>query len=90
MSELRIKNRSESDLRRFFLGFLCNCLSYFTTAKITFTSIRVRVILGGSFRVRLSSGVRVGTRLDPRSFRGGGLYTVDNDIESIEQTKLLS
>ena len=22
----------------FFLGFLCNCLSYFTTAKITFTS----------------------------------------------------
>ena len=23
----------------FFLGFLCNCLSYFTTAKITFTSI---------------------------------------------------
>ena len=23
----------------FFLGFLCNCLSYFTTAKITFTCI---------------------------------------------------
>ena len=23
----------------FFLGFLCNCLSCFTTAKITFTSI---------------------------------------------------
>ena len=23
----------------FFLGFLCNCLSYFTTAKISFTSI---------------------------------------------------
>ena len=23
----------------FFLGFLCDCLSYFTTAKITFTSI---------------------------------------------------
>ena len=42
MSELRIKNRSESDLRRFFLGFLCNCLSYFTTAKITFTSIIVK------------------------------------------------
>ena len=23
----------------FFLGFICNCLSYFTTAKISFTSI---------------------------------------------------
>ena len=23
----------------FFLGFVCNCLSYFTTARITFTSI---------------------------------------------------
>ena len=23
----------------FFLGFVCNCLSYFTTAKISFTSI---------------------------------------------------
>ena len=22
----------------FFLGFVCNCLSYFTTAKISFTS----------------------------------------------------
>ena len=22
----------------FFLGFICNCLSYFTTAKISFTS----------------------------------------------------
>ena len=37
MSELRIKNRSEAS--DFFLGFVCNCLSYFTTAKITFTSI---------------------------------------------------
>ena len=25
----------------FFLGFICNCLSYFTTAKISFTSILV-------------------------------------------------
>ena len=24
---------------RIFLGFICNCLSYFTTAKITFTCI---------------------------------------------------
>ena len=23
----------------FFLGFICNCLSYFTTAKISFTSM---------------------------------------------------
>ena len=23
----------------FFLGFICNCLSYFTTMKISFTSI---------------------------------------------------
>ena len=23
----------------FFLGFICNCLNYFTTAKISFTSI---------------------------------------------------
>ena len=47
MSELWIKNRSESDLRScelaylwFVSGFICNCLiSYFTTAKISFTSI---------------------------------------------------
>ena len=46
MSELQIENRSESDLRSceveasdFFLGFVCNCPSYFTTAKITFTSL---------------------------------------------------
>ena len=86
MSELRINNRSERDLRscevtgfrfklnshltyfwrgivpvaqsvehhtsiakvmgsnpveasEFFLGFICNCLSYFATAKISFTSI---------------------------------------------------
>ena len=60
MSELRIKNRSESDPRscevtqlqikprknsedpvgasECFLGFICNYLSYFTTAKISFTS----------------------------------------------------
>ena len=39
----------------FFLGFLCNCLSYFTTAKITFTSnvyiklllLLVATLLGG-------------------------------------------
>ena len=30
----------------FFLGFLCNCLSYFTTTKITFTS---SLYLGGHF-----------------------------------------
>ena len=27
----------------FFLGFICNCLSYFTTAKISFTSVGVYV-----------------------------------------------
>ena len=27
----------------FFLGFVCNCLSYFTTAKITFTSISAKL-----------------------------------------------
>ena len=60
MSELRIKNRSERDLRScevtylqevmgsnrveasdFFLGFICNCLSYFITAKISFPSIQI-------------------------------------------------
>ena len=52
MSELRIENRSERDLHsceekknpveasECFLGFLCNCLSSFTTAKISFTSIK--------------------------------------------------
>ena len=29
----------------FFLGFLCNCLSYFTTVSITFTSILLFFIL---------------------------------------------
>ena len=41
-SALRIKNTSERDpvgVSEFFLGFICNCLSYFTTAKISFTSI---------------------------------------------------
>ena len=31
--------RKPGSLRNFFLGFICNCLSYFTTAKISFTSI---------------------------------------------------
>ena len=31
--------RKPGSLRNFFLGFICNCLSYFTTEKITFTSI---------------------------------------------------
>ena len=33
----------------FFLGFVCNCLSYFTTAKITFTSIFPHDTLVGLF-----------------------------------------
>ena len=55
MSELRIKNRSEHrtgiaevmgsipvGASEFFpLRFLCNCLSYYINAKITFTSIIV-------------------------------------------------
>ena len=45
MSELRIENIAEvmgsnpvgaSDC---FLGFICNCLSYITTAKISYTSM---------------------------------------------------
>ena len=31
------------DASDFFLGFVCNCLSYFTTAKITFTSISAKL-----------------------------------------------
>ena len=59
MSELRIKNRRESDLRScevthsdFFLGFVCNCLSYFTTAKITFSSKALCDIMTGAFYLR--------------------------------------
>ena len=33
----------------FFLGFLCNCLSCFTTAKISFTSNMYSINLSGTF-----------------------------------------
>ena len=41
----------------YFLGFLCNCLSYFTTAKITFTSIIIIVIF--SLRLVESKGFSI-------------------------------
>ena len=48
MSALRLKNTSESDPHSYtpaepFLGFICNCLSYFITVRITFTCINLNV-----------------------------------------------
>ena len=37
-------SESHWSLRYFFLGFLCNCWSWFITAKITFTSILQNII----------------------------------------------
>ena len=34
-----VMGSSPIEASEFFLGFICNCLSYFTTAKISFTSI---------------------------------------------------
>ena len=36
----------------YFLGFLCNCLSYFATVKITFTSILGHVEVTHAQRMR--------------------------------------
>ena len=36
---------SHWSLRFIFLGFICNCLGYFITVKITFTCIHSSVIL---------------------------------------------
>ena len=38
MSKAEVMGLNPVEASDFFLGFLCNCLSYFTTAKITFTS----------------------------------------------------
>ena len=43
-STAEVMGSNPVEASEFFLGFICNCLSYFTTAKVTFTSIKYRCL----------------------------------------------